>query len=273
MKAALSAVDLLTALLLAAILARRGLDPARAILYAWHPLPIWEISQNGHVDALVLLLLVAALFAAERGGRASAGSWLSLAALVKFYPVTLAPAFVRRGGLAFVAAFAATTVLAYVPYLSVGAGVIGFLPHYFSEEPFASGETFWTLRLLRFALPLPTAAYLALSAGALLALALHVARRGGERPARDAATLAIALMVLTTPRHPWYWLWLLPLVCLEFSAAGFLVANFAPLLYWAGSPRARALLYAQPLIVVGLLLGPRLARRWRAARSGVRAAG
>src|SRR4030095_2062141 len=41
-KAAMSSFDLLTVLLLMVVLARSGIDPACAIVFAWHPLVIFE---------------------------------------------------------------------------------------------------------------------------------------------------------------------------------------------------------------------------------------
>src|SRR5262249_58422000 len=40
------------------LIKRLGMSPARIAVYAWHPLPIWEIAGNGHVDAAMIALLM-----------------------------------------------------------------------------------------------------------------------------------------------------------------------------------------------------------------------
>src|SRR5207247_7913615 len=47
-------------------LRRDGLPPERVLIYAWHPLPIWEFSGAGHIDAAAVTLLCLALLAAMR---------------------------------------------------------------------------------------------------------------------------------------------------------------------------------------------------------------
>ncbi|MGH8649741.1 MAG: hypothetical protein ACREUP_10620, partial [Burkholderiales bacterium] len=54
MKATFVAFDLLTILLLMRLLRSLSLPPNRAILYAWHPLPVFELSGSGHLDGLML---------------------------------------------------------------------------------------------------------------------------------------------------------------------------------------------------------------------------
>src|SRR5688572_8465496 len=62
-KAAMSSFDLITVLLLMMVLARSGLEPARAIIFAWHPLAIFEGSHSGHIEAALVTFLALALWA------------------------------------------------------------------------------------------------------------------------------------------------------------------------------------------------------------------
>src|SRR6185369_17748567 len=93
MKAMMASFDLLTMLLLMLVLSRSGLDPARAIIFAWHPLLIFEGAHSGHIEAVFIAFLALALFAWSRRNDALTGVALALATLVKFYPVLLLPAF------------------------------------------------------------------------------------------------------------------------------------------------------------------------------------
>src|SRR5690606_18799574 len=111
---------------------------------------------------------------------------------------------------------AATIGAAYIPYLSVGWGVLGFLPGYAREEGLVSGQGYKLLWLLQQAtgpLPHATAVYLAASAVVLVALALAVgfrSDRSAEASLRAAGWLLTAFLVLISPNYPWYFLVLVP---------------------------------------------------------------
>jgi alpha-1,6-mannosyltransferase len=236
MKAAMVGCEIATVLLLLSMLGRAGLPRERVLLYALHPVPAWEFAGSGHVDAALIALAVLALFLHQRGGRWSTGIALALASLVKPFPLAIAPALYRRWDWRLPAAFALTVALAYAPYLDVGARVLGFLPTYVQEEGLESGAAFYPLWLLRAALPvgLPTAAYLAIAALALVGLALLVVWRnddGLEAAWRNALMLAAAFMFASSPHFPWYLAWLLPLACLTPSLPALWLVSSSVLLY------------------------------------------
>ena len=85
-KLAFLGLGLLTIALMADLLRRRGASPLGAIVYAWHPLPVFEFLHSAHVDALAVTLLVAALALQARGREGAAGVALGLATLTKLYP-------------------------------------------------------------------------------------------------------------------------------------------------------------------------------------------
>ena len=129
------------------ILRAAGRPPEHILLYAWHPLPVWEIAGSGHVDAAVVAFVALALAAAVSGRRVWSGAALAAATLVKFFPLVLAPALWRPARsnlrrLAMAAAFIAVIVAAYLPYIGVGSRVLGFLPGYVAEENLGSGSRF-----------------------------------------------------------------------------------------------------------------------------------
>ena len=41
-------------MVVAGLLTRAGRPPSDLLLYAWHPLPVWEIACDGHGDAAFL---------------------------------------------------------------------------------------------------------------------------------------------------------------------------------------------------------------------------
>lgn len=225
MKLAMIGFEAVAVALLLALLASSGQPASRIVVYAWHPLPIWEFAGSGHVDALVVAAVALALWSRRRGALSLTGLALAAGTLVKFYPSALFPALWRRWDWRMPAVFAAALVVAYLPFLGVGSHVLGFLPHYLAEEGFtAGGGGFYLSNVIKSSLRLSGAVdivYLAVAAFMLGALGLFVAFR---RPTSDggaggAALIAGAVMLLLSPHYPWYFTWLVVFLCLVPSAA------------------------------------------------------
>ena len=203
-------------------------QPERVLLYAWHPVCLWEIASSGHADAAALTFISLALLARLTNRDNLAGGWLGAAALVKLYPIALLPAFSRgwRWPPAWVAF--GVTAAGYLLYLRVGAAVLGFLPSYAQEEGMKSGTRYFPLAFLDRTLhvTIPTSAYLAMCVAAFGALAWWAYRRGAtpEACVSSGLVLATALTLCFSPHYSWYFLWLLPFLTLwPWRPAFFLV--------------------------------------------------
>jgi alpha-1,6-mannosyltransferase len=201
------------------VLRAAGAPPQQILLYAWHPLPVWEIAGSGHIDGAVVAFTALTLAAALAGRRMWSGAVLALATLVKFFPLVLAPALWRptrsnRGDWRWPAAFVAVAIAAYIPYITVGWRVLGFLPGYVREENLTSGSGFWLLDLGRRVVPVPLTAYLALAATVMAALALGALHRAPQPRSGLpwAAALATAALFFASPHYPWYFVWLVLLL-------------------------------------------------------------
>ncbi|HLG16597.1 MAG TPA: glycosyltransferase family 87 protein [Blastocatellia bacterium] len=251
-KMGMSLFDLVTILALMLALARAGMNPARAIIFAWHPLIVWESAHSGHIESAAIAFIALAMLAWSREKYALSGVALALATLIKFYPALLLPLFagklVREGqsspdgsaiakriSTPMLAAFAATIVVAYLPYLSVGAGVIGYLPGYLKEEGFVeAGSRYFFLGLMRLTLSMPTAVYAGIAALAIIGLGVKLLLRE-KRDAADLGRAGSALiglfLMLSTPRYCWYMSWIVPFLC------------FAPSVGWLELTGASVLLY------------------------------
>jgi hypothetical protein len=241
MKASMVAWEALAVALLVLLLRQARRPDALVLLYAWHPLPIWEFAGNGHLDAPAIACVLAALLARARGRRALAGAALGVATLFKLYPLVLLPALWRPGDRRMPAALAATIVLGYLPYAGVGRGVLGFLPGYLREEGLESGSRYWLLQVAQaLGAPLHPAVYVVPVAGSLVALAAWVCLR--RRPRDDFAgaslLLASAAVLAFSPHYAWYVAWLLPLAALAASVPVLLLGLLAFLLYFE-SPSTR----------------------------------
>lgn len=270
--------DLGAVLFLAALLRARGRPAALAVALAWCPLAILESAGGGHVDAAGVALLLAALLAAERARAAPAGALLAASALMKPMAVLLVPRLLAAGPmrrrLAFVGG-AALASLVCVPYLDAGASLFTGLRTYAEHWRFhdalytplaAAGVAPRTVRLVL--------------AGAIVAVALAVARR--PRDPLAAAGLALAAALALSPTvHPWYGLWLVPLLPFlprtVLPAAAALVA-LLPLAYVTPWRRAVTGSWDEPLwpraltwTVVALTLAFGLLRRGLPSAAGRRA--
>jgi hypothetical protein len=71
MKLVLVLMDLAACLLIIRLLKQLDLPTSRAVLYAWHPLPVIEIAASGHIDAAAVCFLMLALIMTLHGARIS----------------------------------------------------------------------------------------------------------------------------------------------------------------------------------------------------------
>jgi hypothetical protein len=264
MKLGLIAFEALTVATLMGLLRRLGQPLTRVAVYAWHPLAVWEIAGSGHIDAAMCALLIAGLFlflrgssgplppsvfrAERHGAKGSkglqpagapllAGTIVTLAALIKPTALLALPVLWRPWNWRLPAVVALTIGLAYLPYLSVGRGVLGYLGGYIGEEGFASGQGFallWLMESYTGFLPSAVYVYATISAAIMAGLALAVGFRR-DRSARTAVIclswLLAAFLILSSPHYPWYFLPLVPMLALYPMAAGWVLTLGAPLLY------------------------------------------
>lgn len=193
----------------------------RVVAYVWHPLPIWEIANSGHVDALMVSLMLLGLWMALSGRALRGAVLITLAALVKPFAAPALAVIWRPWDWKMPLVVIATVTLCYLPYLSVGWGVFGFLTKgYLTEEALISGDDIWPLSVWRLAFGThhgDVAIYAVLAASIVLLMALWAVRR----PVRTvAATLAdinmllLAVLLLLSPNYPWYFLAITPFVAL-----------------------------------------------------------
>jgi hypothetical protein len=193
-------LDMATVGLLAYGLRSSGHDPRRVAWYALCPVPVIELTGNGHIDSLALLLQVAAILALQRRRPAWAGLLLGAAIMVKLYPAVAVVAFWRTGRWRMLLPAAAVVIFSELPHvLAVGSKVLGYLPGYLHEERYSSGGRFLLVGL--------TGAHGDVAIGlvaAFMVAAVLVVYFLNLGPALGTAALLAVLMLLATPVQPWY---------------------------------------------------------------------
>ncbi len=213
--------DLATCAALAWLLARRGLDPRRAIIYAWCPLPIVEYAIQGHVDVITITFMVVAILCATcefRGSRVLTGLLIGLATLTKIYPIFLLIVVMRRRDWKLLVVCICTIVIGYLPYYILGHGdVYGYFLRFAREEGgnagiiqlatfhflYSSHVNYWDIIARQHIIEAIFAGMMAL---------LVIALRLFKNLSMEAASLLLTGAVFAISSHifPWYAATLLP---------------------------------------------------------------
>jgi len=238
MRLALIGCEIVTLLVLLDLLHRCGKPVTLATAYAWHPLPVWEIANNGHVDALMMMLIMIGAWLAVHHRRIAAGVAMALGVLVKPYAIAALAACWRPWDWRLPLVVLAVGIACYIPYLDAGRDVFGFLfTGYLHEEGFRSGDGFWFVHAARVLLsdvPGLLALYLALAAATIGALALRIAFTADDLPqqtTRNIATLLLTTLFFLSPNYPWYFLVVVPFISLGGGAPAWTISVGAFLLY------------------------------------------
>jgi alpha-1,6-mannosyltransferase len=260
-KLAMALCDFATIGFLLACLHRLQQPLERVVVYAWHPLPIWEFCASGHLDALMILCVVVAIWLRLRNQPGLTGVALACATLVKFFPLVLVPAFyqtqrgerassklIRSWDLRFPLAFLVTVILFYLPYtLNAGSKVLGFLPEYAKEEGLRNGDGYYLFTLLGIVtdslnldVELSPRIYnigLAVLFSFLFIRAFVTVHLSGKSNRsnpiwlREAFLLALTCAALVSSKYAWYYAWIIPFLCFIESVPALYLSLAAFYLY------------------------------------------
>jgi alpha-1,6-mannosyltransferase len=237
MRLALLGCEAVTVTLITLLLRRMDRPVTRVIAYLWHPLPLWEIANSGHVDALMVALMLLGLWIALAGHALRGAVVIAFSALVKPYAAMVLAGIWRPWDLKMPLVVIAAAALCYLPYLSVGWGVLGFLTKgYLTEEGISAGNDLWLLSLWRLAFGEhhgDVAAYIVLAALVLMFSGLSVARsshRSIVSRVADINMLLLIALLLVSPNYPWYFLVITPFAALCGSPPNWVISIGALLL-------------------------------------------
>ena len=254
-KAAFVIAELLGAWLLARLLRLLDQPVERILIYLWSPLLIFEVAQAGHVDGLMLPLLILAFWARVRNRPWLLGLSLGAATLVKLFPVILLPALIPIGvgqaenparsllhnlkakfgdALKTLIGFAGIMAVAYGIYAFGSANPIGFLPQYFDEN-FNLGLAHAVFDIAKaIGVDRANLANLVTFGGLAILSIIFVLRPA--KSGKDALIRCVWLIgwfTLTTQNlFAWYLLWLLPLIAVLVELGKLFGLKLAPMSAW-----------------------------------------
>ncbi len=237
MRLAMLGCEAVAVALIVLFLRRMNRPMTRVIAYLWHPLPVWEIANGGHVDAVMVALMLSGLWVALTGKALRGAALIAFSALVKPYVTPVLASIWRPWDLKMPLIVIAVAMLCYLPYLSVGWSVFGYLTKgYLTEEGISAGYELWLLALWRLVFGEhqgDVAVYMVLASLTLLCAAFAVAFRSDRSIAKDLASINMLLLLtlfLVSPNYPWYFLVITPFVALCGSLPTWVVSITALML-------------------------------------------
>ena len=214
-KVPFAAADVLVLLLLAWIFREEKDRDFRVAVYAWNPLVVVEFAASGHNDVLALLGIVAGL-ALVKKRPALASMSIALAAMAKVFPAVLLPVWIRRAGWPekrsgwwATALAAAISLLLIVPYWNGREAIRANLTHYEANWKNNHASLYTIIDWMTGG---GTRIPALVGAAVIAGLALWLAWKRAE-PGR-AAYLMIGTSLAFWPNgYPWYFTWIVPLLC------------------------------------------------------------
>ena len=235
----LFAVDTVSLLLLAKLVRLYGKPVWMTLVFWLNPLVITETMNAGHMDALLIPFLVGAVFLAQRERYGWAGMALAGAVGVKIWPLILAPLLFAK------LLKSPKRLIAAASPFAVASGLL-LLPQLMARLDSTSGlaayAEFWQVNALLF--PLIEQLFATVSdessllarlavAGVVGALALKlsfdVMKERTTSLTAGFLTVTAALFLLSPTGYPWYFIWFVPWLAVQFSPALLLLSVLLPL--------------------------------------------
>jgi hypothetical protein len=230
--------------LLILLLREVNLSPSWIAIYWWNPLIAKEIINSAHMDALLLPALAGALLLAVRARPILSGVALAIAAGVKVWPLILAPVLIWQGrwrtwvaaGVVLVVATAVIFTPMALGRLDNQSGLVAYAGVWERNHALfgALREALaWSLYKLDMLHLDPNRLTRIVMVTAIGITALILGWRLKERNQIPAAALTVAaLLLLFSPTaYPWYYVWILPFLCIVPSRGLMLLGALLPFYY------------------------------------------
>jgi hypothetical protein len=233
MKAIFSMFEFCALLIVWGLLSALGQNFRSLLLIAWNPLFIFEFSQSGHSDSVMIFMILLSLYLLQRGRKIPALLGYSGAVLSKLHPALWLPLYVRCAGWkAVIPGMIAGGALAY-SFFDLG-GVLRYLSSlrlYYRLFEFNAGIHYLLRGIGQACFQQSwdkiTGPFLA---AALIGITLVIWRKFPVRSTQDVLHAGFWIMTadlcLSTTVHPWY---------LSWAALALPFFPYAFMLYWTGA--------------------------------------
>jgi alpha-1,6-mannosyltransferase len=234
LKGLLVGFDVLSMVVLIGLLRAHGMSETRFVVYAWNPLVVTEIAGSGHLEGLIVFLVLAALYLYTIDKKILCLLSLAFASAAKIYPALLLPALINKGErIKNILWFFLAILILYVPYGSAGDKLLGFLPIYITNpyESFNLGLKYVVMEVFSgLDYFLVTKVFLGiLFATGLIIFFLN--KKKEEVIKYSLVLITLQLILMPTALHPWYVVWLIPLLAFYPSPAWLIFSGTVALSY------------------------------------------
>lgn len=240
--------DLMTLGLLILLLGEVGRSPLWVALYWWNPVVLKELFNSAHMEAVLLPLVLGALYLAIKKRFLLSSTALAFGVGVKLWPVLLLPVLLRPllsqplKLIAPLAVFAGLCLVFALPVLLAGLdGSSGFVAY---AKAWNTNNAFFPVLKNTFDIAIQSVGLKELDGG-ILARALLVAFvlavtgwqsmlpiTGAEDLIKRAAFVVAALFLVSPAQFPWYYIWVVPFLVF-FPVRGLLVLSVTMPLYYS----------------------------------------
>lgn len=205
-KIVIAIVDLVSVVLLLALLRSHRRRTAWSLVYILNPVVLCAFAGEGHLDALLILGVLATLLLYEKGWFKGMFVAMAVAIHAKYVAVLILPFLVTRKTLRSAWVLPLAGLLPLIPFLPA-AGLFTSLTQ-FSAEMHYNGSVHALLGALLEDFPLASRLCAVLLLGVV-----GIARLLTPRPLEGAALVFSALLLLSPNVHYWYVAWVIPLLC------------------------------------------------------------
>jgi alpha-1,6-mannosyltransferase len=222
------------------ILQRLDASPLWVLVYAWSPLVIKESINSAHYDVAPTFFLVLALLLCLRNYLVGAYVSLALAILGKLYPVILLPLFLRRtwetGSLRHAIGGGTITVVVvacgYAPFVDAGTmlwqGTLTFAQYWRTNTLLFPG-----LQMLVGERWLANAVVVGLLGCTVLGVLARFSLRDSRAFLWGNFVVLGMLFLLSPVGNPWYFVWIVPFLCVFPLQSGVMFSGLLGLYYLA----------------------------------------
>ena len=225
--------DIGVVFLLYMILKKLGQNPLYVVVYAWNPLVLKEFANSGHLDALAICCVMAAVYLISRGKYLFSSISLGLGVLAKFYPIIFIPfLLIKKQYKAFLVCFAIITA-GYLPFLlsdQTGLAMFSGLGTY--AQAWANNGFIFKLiySLSSFFIHNPVM-FSKIICGSIFLIIWAFICFDKQELIQKMFWAVTSLFLLSPVGDPWYFCWVIPFLCI-YRQFSLIVLSFLLILHY-----------------------------------------